>query len=122
MNRIYKLVLVVEVSARSSSVLSISVRINVVTDINIFVQALSLRPLPPLQSQSPHARPPMTSLPCMVCGTVAPPRLEPGTGPHGAKALCAGCGRFLRWLPKVLLNQEVCMQASINRCTLLGTI
>jgi len=40
MNRIYKLVLVVEVSARSSSVLSISVRINVITDINIFVQAL----------------------------------------------------------------------------------
>jgi len=40
MNRIYKLVLVVEVSARSSSVLSIAVRINVITDINIFVQAL----------------------------------------------------------------------------------
>ena len=43
MNRIYKLVLVVEVSARSSSVLSISVSINVITDINIFVQALSAR-------------------------------------------------------------------------------
>src|SRR3977135_1450107 len=41
MNRIYKLVPVVEVSARSSSVLSMSVRINVITDINIFVQALS---------------------------------------------------------------------------------
>src|SRR6267378_3976817 len=40
MNRIYKLVPVVEVSARSSSVLSMSVRINVITDINIFVQAL----------------------------------------------------------------------------------
>src|SRR5712691_6233200 len=64
----------------------------------------------------------MTSLPCMVCGTVAPPRLEPGTGPHGAKALCAGCGRFFRWVPKALLSQEVCMQVSVNRCTLLGTI
>src|ERR1700704_3505359 len=40
MNRIYKLVLVVEVSARSSFVLSMSVQINVITDINIFVQAL----------------------------------------------------------------------------------
>src|SRR5439155_19974667 len=35
------LVLVVEVSARRSSVLSISVRMNVITDINIFVQALN---------------------------------------------------------------------------------
>src|SRR6267378_3975959 len=41
MNRIYKLVLVVEVSARSSFVLSMSVQINVITDINIFVQALT---------------------------------------------------------------------------------
>src|SRR5467141_2057092 len=43
MNRIYKLVLVVEVSARSSFVLSMSVQINVITDINIFVQALRPR-------------------------------------------------------------------------------
>ena len=42
MNRIYKLVLGVEVSARSSSGLSMSVRINGITDINIFVQALRM--------------------------------------------------------------------------------
>src|SRR2546421_12977246 len=46
MNRIYKLVLVVEVSARNSSGLSMSVRINVITDINIFVRALR-RPVGP---------------------------------------------------------------------------
>jgi len=40
MNLIYKLVLFVEVSARSGSVLSMSVRVNVITDINIFVQEL----------------------------------------------------------------------------------
>src|SRR6266498_2179527 len=42
MNRIYKLVLFVEVSARSGSVLSMLVKINVITDIKIFVQALSI--------------------------------------------------------------------------------
>jgi len=48
MNRIYKLVLFVEISARSGSVLSMSVKINVITDINIFVQAHSVlgRPSP----------------------------------------------------------------------------
>jgi hypothetical protein len=40
MNRIYKLVLGVKVSVRSGSVPSISVRINVITDIKYFVQAL----------------------------------------------------------------------------------
>jgi hypothetical protein len=40
MNRLYQLVLFVEVAARSGSVLSMLVRINVITDINIFVQAL----------------------------------------------------------------------------------
>jgi hypothetical protein len=59
------------------------------------------------------------ALPCMVCGTGAPPRLEPGTGPHGTKARCAGCGRFLKWLPK---QKEVCMHPSINRVTLVGAI
>jgi hypothetical protein len=39
-------------------------------------------------------------LPCGHCGAVAPPRIEPGTGPHHAKAVCGHCGRFLKWMPK----------------------
>jgi hypothetical protein len=49
MNRIYQLVLFVEVAARSGSVLSMLVRINVITDINIFVQALR-RSVPPTET------------------------------------------------------------------------
>jgi hypothetical protein len=37
--------------------------------------------------------------PCRRCGsTVA--RQGPGAGPHYARLVCDGCGRFLRWLPK----------------------
>jgi hypothetical protein len=65
----------------------------------------------------------MTSIPCTACGVIDTPCIEPGTGPHVAKALCRGCGRFLKWLPKVLVGKEVrCMQASINRVILLGAI
>ena len=60
----------------------------------------------------------MTPLPCPACGTVGVPHVEPGTGPHWGKAVCA-CGRFLKWVAR---PKEVCMQASINRCILLGTI
>jgi hypothetical protein len=64
----------------------------------------------------------MTPLPCPACGVIDVPRLEPGTGPHVAKAVCRGCNRFLKWLPKVLVRKDVCMQASINKCILLGAI
>src|SRR5437763_6869757 len=59
------------------------------------------------------------SLLCPACGTMAFPRLEPGTGPHVSKAVCTGCNKFIKWLPK---RGEPRMHASINRVTLLGTI
>jgi hypothetical protein len=55
---------------------------------------------------------------CPACGTVGAPRVEPGSGPHWGKAVCQ-CGRFLKWVAR---PKEVCMQASINRCILLGSI
>ena len=64
----------------------------------------------------------MTTLLCPACGVIDMPRIEPGTGPHVAKAVCCGCGRFLKWLPKVLVERGVAMQPCINRCTLLGQI
>lgn len=59
------------------------------------------------------------SLPCFACGLVAAPTLEPGTGPHHLKASCAGCGRFLKWLPK---PKEARMAESVNRVVLVGTM
>jgi hypothetical protein len=58
-------------------------------------------------------------LPCQRCGVVDLPRVEPGTGPHVAKALCAHCHTFIKWLPKM---KETPMHASINRVTLMGQI
>lgn len=40
-----------------------------------------------------------TTPPCKRCGTTTT-RQGPGTGPHHARLICAGCGRFLRWLPR----------------------
>src|SRR5438552_5124516 len=62
------------------------------------------------------------TLPCPACGVVAMPRIEPGTGPHVAKAECRGCGRFLKWLPRVLVEKEMGMHQSINKCILLGKV
>jgi hypothetical protein len=39
----------------------------------------------------------LTPLTCRHCGTVAPPILSPGTGPHYQKVTCASCGRFATW-------------------------
>jgi hypothetical protein len=62
-------------------------------------------------------------LSCPHCSLVEVPRLTEGSGPHTAKASCSGCGKFLRWVPKQLLQpKETRMVASINRVTLLGTI
>src|SRR2546425_11442267 len=89
MNLIYKLVLFVEVSARSGSVLSMSVRVNVITDINIFVQALSA------PDGAAHPRPGLFPLPiqshpalcgeqgrgvCAVCDDDSEPRRDLGDG------------------------------------------
>jgi primosomal replication protein N len=54
---------------------------------------------------------------------VGMPRLEPGTGPHAVKAVCAvaACGRFITWLSEVMMK-ETQMVASVNRVVLLGTI
>lgn len=39
---------------------------------------------------------PLTS--CKRCGAQERPTLVPGTGPHACKAVCSGCGRFIRWV------------------------
>lgn len=59
------------------------------------------------------------TLPCFRCGTVAVPRREPGSGPHGQKAVCSGCSAFLKWLPK---TKEERMVSSVNRVILLGLV
>ena len=56
---------------------------------------------------------------CQHCGVMDTPRVAPGSGPHGSKAVCAHCGAFIKWLPK---TKEERMQASVNRVILLGEI
>jgi hypothetical protein len=36
---------------------------------------------------------------CPRCGSTST-RTGPGKGPHHARLACAGCGRFIKWLPK----------------------
>ena len=45
---------------------------------------------------TPHQRP--DGAPCPRCGVIDRPTLSAGTGPHGCKASCAHCGKFLRWV------------------------
>lgn len=47
-----------------------------------------------------EVHPPLVPLACPKCGTVALPTVQPGAGPHHARAACPHCGAFLRWLPK----------------------
>lgn len=40
------------------------------------------------------------ALTCPRCQLHGAPETAPGAGPHGAKLLCRGCKRFLKWAPK----------------------
>jgi hypothetical protein len=42
---------------------------------------------------------------CRHCGVVDKPTLMAGSGPHAIKAVCAHCGRFMRWI-SMLAPQE----------------
>jgi Single-strand binding protein family len=59
-------------------------------------------------------------LSCPACGVEDLPRIAPGRGPHHAQAVCAHCGCWLKWVEKP--RKEACVQASVNRVLLLGTI
>jgi hypothetical protein len=59
----------------------------------------------------------LPALVCPACGVEDRPRIGPGAGPHGSRAECAHCGRFIQWLRK-----ERAMQACINKTILLGAV
>src|SRR5262245_62050686 len=59
---------------------------------------------------------------CGYCGVLEIPLLAPGAGPHIAKALCSGCGRMLKWLPRALFAERKDHMASVNKVILIGTI
>jgi hypothetical protein len=71
-------------------------------------------------------RVPLPVLPCPACGVVAVPHVSPGTGPHSLKASCASCHRFVKWLPRALVQpsakEDPRMAASVNRVVLLGEV
>ena len=68
---------------------------------------------------------PLPLFACPSCGVQTVPNVQPGKGPHKARALCAHCGTFLQWVPRRLLDQSKGKKArmvSINKVFLLGTI
>ena len=79
------------------------------------------RTTPGAQIETCTMTPDVPVLCCPACGVVGVPRLEPGTGPYAAKAVCSACDRFIKWLPKVTMKEPP-MVASVNRVVLLGTI
>jgi hypothetical protein len=69
----------------------------------------------------------MTLLLCPHCGTCDTPLLSPGTSSRVARATCAHCGAFLRWLPRGLVRvpsagKDEAPMVCVNRCILVGTI
>jgi Single-strand binding protein family len=64
----------------------------------------------------------MPPMPCPTCGSVQVPVLFPGTGPHVAKAVSACCQRFIRWLPKALVEGKEEGMSGVARCTIVGCI
>jgi|RhiMetdeSRZDD1v2_1073273.scaffolds.fasta_scaffold102503_1 primosomal replication protein N len=69
---------------------------------------------------------PLPLFACPACGAQEIPRFESGTGPQVAKAVCARCGTFLRWVPRRLVKpfagKDQRMGSSVNRTILLGAI
>src|SRR5438874_9919953 len=65
-------------------------------------------------------------LPCPTCGVLDVPRISPGTGPHVAKAVCGHCAKFIKWLPRVFIEQltgkESQGMGGVNRVILFGAI
>jgi hypothetical protein len=69
---------------------------------------------------------PIPALLCLAWSVLAVPQGSPGTGPHSVKASCSSCGRFLKWLPKAMVQshrkEDHRMVASVNRVVLVGEI
>ena len=61
---------------------------------------------------------------CAHCGTHDVPIVGPGAGQHAARALCRGCGRWLKWLPRALLatEKETPPMGGIAHCTVVGMV
>src|SRR5689334_4135967 len=59
---------------------------------------------------------------CPHCGACAVPLLGPGAGQHVARALCGQCGRFLRWLPRALMEGKDPAMGGLSRAIVLGTV
>ena len=67
-------------------------------------------------------KPRIPPLLCPHCGLIDVPLLGPGAGKHVARALCSGCGRYLKWLPKALLGlaKEEPRMDCLNLCLCSG--
>jgi hypothetical protein len=67
--------------------------------------------------------PPLRCPHCGVCDACDVPTIGPGAGQHAARALCGGCGRFLKWLPRALIDgKETPRMGGRARCLIVGCI
>jgi single-stranded DNA-binding protein len=69
----------------------------------------------------------LPSLPCPACGVLDVPHVAPGTGPHHAKAPCAHCDRFLKWVPRALveslmLKEQLMIVEGLCKTFIIGTL
>jgi hypothetical protein len=61
---------------------------------------------------------------CKACGVLEVPCISADTGPHVARADCAGCGRFIKWLPRVLVygKEDAPTMGSLNILIVSGVL
>jgi hypothetical protein len=52
---------------------------------------------------------------CRRCGILAIPRVSPGQGQHAARADCAHCGAYIKWLPKWSHDERVARREQFRR-------
>jgi len=65
----------------------------------------------------------LSPLPCPHCGACDVPAVAKGTSMHALRANCAHCGRYLKWLPKSLVEKDPQVSClSINKVILCGHI
>jgi Single-strand binding protein family len=59
---------------------------------------------------------------CGHCGACEVPIIGPGAGQHVARANCRHCGRYLKWLPKVLFEKEPPRMGGLAKCIIVGYV
>jgi hypothetical protein len=66
--------------------------------------------------------PQLILLTCRTCGVQDVPRLDAGSGPHAARAVCPHCQTFIKWLGKPQPKERPLMMESVNYWLVSGQL